>query len=42
MLLEVPGPLAPSLVAGHEPGRRLVQIPGVGPIAALNFMTAID
>jgi transposase len=29
-------------VAGHELCRRFVQSPGVGPIAALSFMTAID
>ena len=31
-----------KLVAGHELCRRFMQIPGVGPIAALSFMTAID
>jgi transposase len=31
-----------ELVAGHELCRRFMQIPGVGPIAALSFMTAID
>ncbi|BAM88112.1 transposase [Bradyrhizobium oligotrophicum S58] len=31
-----------KLVAGHEQCRRFMQIPGVGPIAALSFMTAID
>jgi transposase len=30
------------LVAGHELCRRFMQIPGVGPIAELGFMTAID
>lgn len=31
-----------KFVAGHELCRRLMQIPGVGPIAALSFVTAID
>ena len=31
-----------KLVAGHELCRRFMQIPGVGPVAALSFMTAID
>jgi transposase len=30
------------LVASHELCRRFMQIPGVGPVAALSFMTAID
>jgi transposase len=34
--------LVVKLVAGHELCRRFMQIPGVGPIAALSFMTAID
>jgi len=34
--------LVVRLVAGHELCRRFMQIPGVGPIAALSFMTAID
>lgn len=34
--------LVVQLVAGHELCRRFMQIPGVGPIAALSFMTAID
>ncbi|CCD90978.1 transposase [Bradyrhizobium sp. ORS 375] len=34
--------LVVKLVAGHELCRRFKQIPGVGPIAALSFMTAID
>ncbi|MGX1347365.1 hypothetical protein AB7M49_000941 [Bradyrhizobium elkanii] len=33
---------AVKLVAGHALCRRFMQIPGVGPIAALSFMTAID
>lgn len=31
-----------KFVAGHELCRRLMQIPGVGPVAALSFVTAID
>jgi transposase len=31
-----------KLVAGRELCRRFMQIPGVGPVAALSFMTAID
>ena len=31
-----------KFVAGHELCRRFMQIPGVGPIAALSFVTAID
>jgi transposase len=31
-----------ALVAGHELCRRFMQIPGVGRIAALSFMTAVD
>ncbi len=34
--------LVVRLVAGHELCRRFMQIPGVGPIAALSFMTAVD
>ncbi len=34
--------LVVKLVAGHELCRRFMQTPGVGPIAALSFMTAID
>lgn len=34
--------LVVKLVAGHELCRRFMQIPGVGPIAALSFMTAVD
>lgn len=34
--------LVVKLVAGHELCRRFMQIPGVGPIAALSFMAAID
>ncbi|BBB97199.1 MULTISPECIES: IS110 family transposase [Bradyrhizobium] len=34
--------LVVKLVAGHALCRRFMQIPGVGPIAALSFMTAID
>jgi transposase len=31
-----------KFVAGHELCRHFMQIPGVGPIAALSFVTAID
>jgi len=31
-----------KFVAGHELCRRLMQIPGVGPVAALSFVTATD
>lgn len=31
-----------KFVAGHELCRRFMQIPGVGPVAALSFVTAID
>lgn len=31
-----------KLVASHELCRRFMQIPGVGPMGALSFMTAID
>ncbi|MCK1657770.1 IS110 family transposase [Bradyrhizobium sp. 151] len=34
--------LVVRLVAGHELCRRFMQIPGVGPIAALSFMIAVD
>ena len=34
--------LVVKFVAGHELCRRLTQIPGVGPVAALCFVTAID
>jgi transposase len=34
--------LVVKLVASHEPCRRFIQVPGVGPVAALSFMTAID
>jgi transposase len=34
--------LVVKFVAGHELCRRFMQIPGVGPIAALSFVTAID
>ena len=34
--------LVVKFVAGHELCRRLMQIPGVGPVAALSFVTAID
>jgi transposase len=34
--------LVVKLVAGHELCRRFMQIPGVGPVAALSFMTAVD
>lgn len=34
--------LVVKLVAGHELCRRFMQNPGVGPIAALSFMTAVD
>ncbi|WP_426443162.1 IS110 family transposase [Bradyrhizobium genosp. P] len=34
--------LVVKLVAGHELCWRFMQIPGVGPIAALSFMTAVD
>ena len=34
--------LVVKLVANHELCRRFMQIPGVGPVAALSFMTAID
>ena len=34
--------LVVKLVASHELCRRFMQIPGVGPIAALSFTTAID
>jgi transposase len=34
--------LVVKLVASHELCRRFMQIPGVGPVAALSFMTAID
>jgi transposase len=34
--------LVVKFVAGHELCRRLLQIPGVGPVAALSFVTAID
>lgn len=34
--------LVVKLVAGHELCRRFMQIPGVGPVAALSFMTGID
>jgi transposase len=31
-----------KFVAGHELCRRFMQIPGVGPVVALSFVTAID
>jgi transposase len=31
-----------KFVAGHELCRRFMQIPGVGPVAALSFVSAID
>ena len=31
-----------KFVAGHELCRRFMQIPGVGPVAALSFVTGID
>ena len=31
-----------KFMAGHELCRRFMQIPGVGPVAALSFVTAID
>jgi transposase len=31
-----------KVVAGHEVCRRFMQIPGVGPVTALSFMSAID
>ena len=34
--------LVVRFVAGHELCRRFMQIPGVGPVTALSFMTAID
>lgn len=34
--------LVVKLVAGHELCRRFMQIPGVGPVAALSFMTAVN
>ena len=34
--------LVVKFVAGHESCRRFMQIPGVGPVTALSFMTAID
>jgi transposase len=34
--------LVVKFVAGHELCRRFMQIPGVGPVAALSFVTAID
>ena len=34
--------LVVEFVAGHELCRRLMQIPGVEPVAALSFVTAID
>jgi transposase len=34
--------LVVKLVVGHELCQRFMQIPGIGPIAALSFMTAID
>ncbi len=34
--------LVVKLVAGHELCRRFMQIPGVDPVAALSFVTAID
>jgi len=34
--------LVVKFVAGHELCRRFMQIPGVGPVTALSFMTAID
>jgi transposase len=34
--------LVVKFVAGHELCRRFIQIPGVGPVTALSFMTAID
>jgi len=34
--------LVVKLVASHELCRRFMQIPGVGPVTALSFMTAID
>jgi len=34
--------LVVKFVAGHELCRRLMQIPGVGPVAALSLVTAID
>lgn len=34
--------LVVKLVAGHALCRRFMQIPGVGPVAALSFMTAVD
>jgi transposase len=34
--------LVVKFVAGNELCRRFMQIPGVGPVAALSFMTAID
>ena len=34
--------LVVKFVAGHELRRRFMQIPGVGPVTALSFMTAID
>jgi transposase len=34
--------LVVKLVAGHELCRRFMQIPGVGPVAALSFMTGVD
>jgi transposase len=34
--------LVVKLVASHELCRRFMQIPGVGPVAALSFVTAID
>lgn len=34
--------LVVRFVAGHELCRRFLQIPGVGPVTALSFMTAID
>src|SRR6266851_5709997 len=34
--------LVVKFVARHELCRRFMQIPGVGPVTALSFMTAID
>jgi transposase len=34
--------LVVKLVASHDLCRRFMQIPGVGPVAALSFMTAVD
>jgi transposase len=34
--------LVVKFVVGHELCRRFMQIPGVGPVTALSFMTAID